>query len=504
MNIEEVYPKYQDSEILPLSDLEVLENINEQIRKKSMNNNYNNCLLIINIAIILFVFFLFIQFFVKNSDDLIESPLFQNGSIDYKNEKYKVAILYSSLFGNGIARFMIVTGEYFIRKGYDVYFLTKPPYVKDFHFNAKIKRDFVYHNWTLIENEIKNEKIDFLIVNNVFDPGAIEKYKSFGVKVIGIFHGVYMSAMYNNSTMFYRNWQYTDLLDAFIHVSADDYYFFKHFGFKRNIFIPNLYTFEPSLTPSSNLTYNNIMMLGRLNDHKKGVIYAIKAMEIIIKEIPDAKLNLVSSDGRVQHLKDLTEQLNLTNNINFIPYTENISNYFLNSSIFFFTSLTEAFPMALNEAKAHALPCVTFDVSYSIPFQSGVIQVEMFNHEALAREAIKLLKDYDYRKKMGIEAKLSLNKFNNDNTTELWGRLFHSLKKGEKEFQKLRNEIENKYYNEEIAEKHMQKQLEYLKIYNKFFRCHSLKNFIDLNYINNIEICPNVSRRRRRRRRRIR
>jgi len=128
----------------------------------------------------------------------------------------------------------------------------------------------------------------------------------------------------------------------------------------------------------------------------------------------------------------------------------------------------------------------------------------MFNHEALAREAIKLLKDYDYRKKMGIEAKLSLNKFNNDNTTELWGRLFHSLKKGEKEFQKLRNEIENKYYNEEIAEKHMQKQLEYLKIYNKFFRCHSLKNFIDLNYINNIEICPNVSRRRRRRRRRIR
>ena len=59
--------------------------------------------------------------------------------------------------------------------------------------------------------------------------------------------------------------------------------------------------------------------------------------------------------------------------------------------------------------------------------------------------------------------------------------------------------MENKYYNEEIAEKHFEKQFEYLKIYNKFFRCHSLKNFIDLNYINNIEVCQNISRRRRER-----
>ena len=33
-----------------------------------------------------------------------------------------VAFLYSSLFGNGIARFLIVTGEYLVRKGYNVVF----------------------------------------------------------------------------------------------------------------------------------------------------------------------------------------------------------------------------------------------------------------------------------------------------------------------------------------------------------------------------------------------
>ena len=46
-----------------------------------------------------------------------------------------------------------------------------------------------------------------------------------------------------------------------------------------------------------------------------------------------------------------------------------------------------------------------------------------------------------------------------------------------------------KYYNKEIAEKHLEKQIEYLKMYNKFFKCHSLKNLTDMNYLNNIEKC---------------
>ena len=63
---------------------------------------------------------------------------------------------------------------------------------------------------------------------------------------------------------------------------------------------------------------------------------------------------------------------------------------------------------------------------------------------------------------------------------------------GGDEYQKLRKEIESKYYNEELAEKHMEKQLNNLKRYNKFFRCHSLKNLTKIDYINNIEPCKNV------------
>ena len=511
----EEFQRYQENENIPLSTNEVIDNINTKIRKKQEKNK-NNYLSELIYFLIIILFLLFFIYFLKNNPDVEnDNFLYLNlndstkeyfntnkidNNIQKNNKAIGVAFLHDSLFGNGISRFMVVTGEYFVRKGFNVYFILKPPpYSKDFKFNEKIKVLYIYDCGSLIKNATKTQQIDFLILNNVFDKGMIDEYKSFGVKIIGIYHGVYISPMFNNYLEMFPMWKNLDLYDAYIHLSPDDYYFYKHFGFKRNIFIPNFNTFDPSNVPSSNLTNNNLMMLGRLNDKKKGVVYAIKAMELIVKEIPDAKLYLISSDSRVYQFTNLTQELNITNNVIFSYYVENISEYFLNSSIFFFTSITEAFPMALNEAKAYGLPCVTFDIDYSMPYRNGVIKVEMFNYKELAKEVIKLLKDYNYRIKMGREAKISLNNFNNEITTNLWGRLFNALLNGEDEFQKLRQEIETKYYNEEIAEKHLEKQLNYLKMYNKFFRCHSLQNFSNLDYINNIKECENVNRRRRRR-----
>ena len=59
-------------------------------------------------------------------------------------------------------------------------------------------------------------------------------------------------------------------------------------------------------------------MLGRQNDPIKGAIYAVKAMSLIVKEVPDARLTFITSDSRVQFLRNLTKELNLTNNIFFI------------------------------------------------------------------------------------------------------------------------------------------------------------------------------------------
>ena len=148
--------------------------------------------------------------------------------------------------------------------------------------------------------------------------------------------------------------------------------------------------------------------------------------------------------------------------------------------------------MALNEAKAYGLPCVGFNVEYSYPFKKGVIKVEMFDHEGLAKEIIKLLKDYDYRMKMGKEARESLDMFSNNRTTRMWERLFNSLLIGEHEFQRYRKLVRKRYFNKNISKMHLEKQFEYIKQYNKFFRCYTLDDFTKLEKINNVKLCENI------------
>ena len=302
-----------------------------------------------------------------------------------------------------------------------------------------------------------------------------------------------MSAMFLNDPMVYKQWYQFDLFDAYVFITSDDYYFYNNLNFKNHIFIPNLYTFEPSKFKNSNLTYHNIMMLGRQNDVIKGAIYAVKAMSLIIKKVSDAQLNIITSDSRIQFLKNLTKDLNLTKCVNFIYHTYDISSYFYNSSIFLFPSLSEAFPMAMNEGKAHGMPIVAFDVPISPPYQDGVITVDSMDYIALARECVNLLKDYDYRKKMGEWSKLSLNKFSNEETVEIWGKLFQVLNQGEEQFRKFQKEILNKFYDEKSAKLHIEKHFRDVQKFNKNFSCYTLENFSNPYYVKNIKTCMELN-----------
>ena len=427
----------------------------------------------------------------NNLTNNIENYLSNNNTNIINKKKIGLAFIYSTLYSNGIARFITLTANYFMKTGkYDICFITSKPNVKEYTYNSSIKRFIGENNYTLIRNITKYENIDIFILQNTLSQPIINFYKSLGKKVIGVFHGVFLSPITHGNVIGYKNWINFDLFDSYIFISADDYYFYKKLGFKNEIYMPNLYTFEPSKTKNSNLTYNNIIMLGRQNDPVKGAKYAVKAMSIIIKEVPDARLTLITSDSRIQFLKDLIKELNLTNNVFIHYHTYNISSFFLNSSLQMYTSLSEAFPMAMNEGKAHGLPIVAFDVPYSPPYQDGVIVVDQLDYEALARETILLLKDYDYRKKMGIKAKESLNKYSNEETVNLWERLFLSLLSEDiNDYRKLQQEIETKYYNEEYAKFHMEKHFNAMLRVFKNLTCHKLNNFINITYIQNIQNC---------------
>ena len=406
------------------------------------------------------------------------------------NRKLGIAIVFVSLYGNGIGRYLTVLSELLAKtEKYDVYLIVEQSSTYDFPCYKDVKKVVQKKDEKEVIEWDKNHNIDIYILNNDVSE-YLETYRSLGKKVIGIFHGVFFSCIFTNHTYIYQQWYRFKYFDAFIQIIPDDYYIYKKSNEVDNeIFIPNLYTFEHSETPISSLESKNVLIVGRIDDVIKGAEYGIKAFAEAVKQVPDAILNIVSY-FYPPNIANLIEQLGIKSNVHFLGSSQNISEQYLNSSVLIVSSLSESFPMVMNEAKAHGLPVVAFNVDYSPCFQKGVITVEMFDYKSMGNEIAKLLKDFNYRKKKGLEAKYSLDMFKNNETIIVWNELFKALIKGKSEFKKIQKKVEDKYYNESLAKYRLEKHYKYAQQFNKIISCHSFEHFTDLNYLKNIKECP--------------
>ena len=72
-------------------------------------------------------------------------------------------------------------------------------------------------------------------------------------------------------------------------------YLFKKWGI-NSILIDNTLTFEYDSFIPSDLSQNNIVMIGRGNDINKRFDIGIKSMKNIIEEIPDCKMYIISEN----------------------------------------------------------------------------------------------------------------------------------------------------------------------------------------------------------------
>lgn len=141
-----------------------------------------------------------------------------------------------------------------------------------------------------------------------------------------------------------------------------------------------------------------ILFVGRL-EPIKGVDVLIRAMPIILKEIPEARLFIIGPDfGQKKNLEDIAEKLNIGDKIIFagsLNRRELIS-AFLNADIFCLPSRFEAFGIVLVEAMAAKIPVVASDCS-AIPYviKDGLngLLFEPGNHKQLSSKVLTLFLD---------------------------------------------------------------------------------------------------------------
>ncbi|MEK6974138.1 MAG: glycosyltransferase [Nanoarchaeota archaeon] len=177
---------------------------------------------------------------------------------------------------------------------------------------------------------------------------------------------------------------------------------------------------------------------------KKGIDYGIKAFAKVVKKYPKCKLSLVGDGPQLAYLMNLTKDLKLEKNVEFINNLKAVNprqvtfDEFNKADIFLLPSITTTndyggTPIVLMEAQARGIPCVVFEDAGNseivLDGKTGFV-VEQKNIEKLAEKMIDLAENPKLRQKFSIEGRnYILKEFNNDVQTRNLESIYHETLK---------------------------------------------------------------------------
>jgi len=191
--------------------------------------------------------------------------------------------------------------------------------------------------------------------------------------------------------------------------------------------IPNFISCVPSI--KSDGTIKRVIAAGRYSE-EKGYDKLISAWQIVNQRFPDWRLEIFGS-GDNKYYQDIADSKGLSSSIRCNKAVPNISDYYVESSIYVMSSKYEGFGLVLVEAMASGIPVVSF----SCPCGPIDIIKDGFNGllaingdiEDLAEKLCFLIGHEDVRKQLSKNAIVSIDKYRKDVVMQKWIALFDSL-----------------------------------------------------------------------------
>ena len=368
------------------------------------------------------------------------------------------------------------------------YLLSGEEEAGEYYIPKNVTRLIVYNNYTLnitkLTTEIIEHKIDILIYQG-YDVKAAKILQTLNIKIIvlnrsSIFHWFYYNYIdiFRNLYIYYKNFSLVLNL-----IPIEGNYLYKKWGIKNAISFMDFMPFDIKNSKSSHLSSKNIIMFGRGQDPIKNFELGMKVMKFIVQEVPESKLFIVSS-GELSNLKKLAEILDIKENVIFYGYRINLSDILQNSSLNLFLSYAEAFPSVLSESKIYGLPTILTGMEYLALFNGGTVVAENDFPKTIASIAIKILNNETYRKKLGKEARESIEKFKNEIIAKRWVEILKSVYKGERKIKKIIDKEEK--IDKKVVYKILDKEVLKLKIRNPLYKFLETKNLFNFTYICNI------------------
>ncbi|MDN3448461.1 glycosyltransferase family 4 protein [Psychrobacter sp. APC 3281] len=172
-----------------------------------------------------------------------------------------------------------------------------------------------------------------------------------------------------------------------------------------------------------------VLAIGRLT-HQKGFDLLLESWFEINKLMSDWKLKIVGEGIDRQKLAEFIEQYELTNSVELVDSTNDVSKYYKEAEIFCLSSRFEGFGMVLIEALAFGLPIVSFDCEVGpaeILEDTGSILVPPNDISELALSLIDLMQDDERRKIISIKSKEKAKLYQPEVIMSQWVNLLESF-----------------------------------------------------------------------------
>lgn len=200
-------------------------------------------------------------------------------------------------------------------------------------------------------------------------------------------------------------------------------------GVTKTYVIPNSIKEIP--LECSKLINKQAIFVGRYND-AKGYEYLVEAWKIVHQNHPDWIINIYGSGELHDDVERWINEAKLHESMIMHEPTNQIMEKYLESSICVVSSRYEGFSMAIIEAMACGVPCVSFDCPFGprniIKKDEDGILVDYLNSRALADSICELIENINLRKQLGSNAKKNIQRFTQDNIMEKWINLFDTIK----------------------------------------------------------------------------
>lgn len=216
-------------------------------------------------------------------------------------------------------------------------------------------------------------------------------------------------------------------LDRFVVLTHEDATYWE--GLTNLIVIPNPITIKNE--QYSDCTTKRAIAVGRYT-YQKGFDILLSAWKDVYKMHPDWQLYIYGGGNKEAYIKQV-KKMGLKSGVHCEGPITNVTEKYLESSIFILSSRFEGLPLVLMEAMsvglapvAFACPCGPKDIIND--GENGLL-CDNGNTIELASKICELIKDENLRKAIGQNAANSIKKYSLDSIMNLWDTLFQEIYK---------------------------------------------------------------------------